>query len=232
MPDGTDTGDIPGDVTWMSYAELGRLRGISAASAKRLSNRRRWAKQPGNDGTTRVAVPTVEAIARETDPGDIAGDVSRLLTEANIRADEAHRRADVAVALADRTLAQLAEANTRANEAEKALIGERHRADQAETELVAARIAQSEAEADATELRSSVTRAELAGATAAERARQVETEASELRVRLEAAEAAVASAEHDKASAALVAEELAKQAAERKARGRWTRLRAAWRGRE
>jgi|SRR5690348_18336239 hypothetical protein len=105
MPDGPDTGDIPGDVTWMSYAELGRSRGISAASAKRLSNRRRWAKRAGNDGTTRVAVPAAEAIPRETDAGDISRDTSRLIAEANARAD-------TAMALADRTLIQLAEAHT------------------------------------------------------------------------------------------------------------------------
>jgi hypothetical protein len=116
MPDWTDAGDIPGDVTWMGYAELGRLRGISAASAKRLSNRRRWAKRAGNDGTTRVAVPAAEAIPRETDAGgDVSGDMSHLLARAERaeeRADEANKRADVAVALADRTLAQLAEAHT------------------------------------------------------------------------------------------------------------------------
>jgi hypothetical protein len=42
-------------VTWMSYVELGRARGTSAASAKRYANRQRWRKQPGN-GTVRVAV--------------------------------------------------------------------------------------------------------------------------------------------------------------------------------
>jgi hypothetical protein len=113
--DGTDPRDIPGDVTWMSYAELGQLRGISAASAKRLSNRRRWAKRVGNDGTSRVAVPAAEAEPRETDTRDVPGDVSHLIARAERaeeRADEANKRADVAVALADRTLAQLAEANT------------------------------------------------------------------------------------------------------------------------
>src|SRR5689334_24861366 len=98
-------GDAPGDVTWMSYAELGRLRGISAASAKRLSNRRRWRKQAGNDGTTRVAVPAAEAVPRETDAGELCGDTSRLIAQANARAA-------TAMALADRTLIQLAEAHT------------------------------------------------------------------------------------------------------------------------
>jgi hypothetical protein len=104
MSDRTDAFDIPGDVTWMSYAELGRSRGISTASAKRLSDRRRWSKQAGNDGTTRVAVPVAEAVARETDAGDISRDASRLIAEANARAD-------AAIALADRTLTQLAEAH-------------------------------------------------------------------------------------------------------------------------
>jgi hypothetical protein len=62
----------------MSYAELGRSRGISAASAKRLSNRRRWRKQSGNDGTTRVAVPIAEAVPREIAPGDVSGDVPSI----------------------------------------------------------------------------------------------------------------------------------------------------------
>lgn len=171
MRDGTDAGDIPGDVTWMSYAELGQARGISAASAKRLSNRRRWSKRAGNDGTTRVAVPAAEALPRETAPGDVArdvpGDVSHLVQEANARADEANRRADVAIALADRTLVQLGEATARgdqaearAGQAERDLAAERARADRAElaldraeSELEAAQAAQVQAEAAIEELR-------------------------------------------------------------------------------
>lgn len=167
MRDGTGAGDIPGDVTWMSYAELGVARGISAASAKRLSNRRRWPKRAGNDGTTRVAVPATEAIPRETAPGDVPGDMSHLVQEANARADEANRRADVAIALADRTLTQLGEATdraeraeARAGQAERDLAAERARADQAELaqdrlegELEAAQVAQAQAEAAAEELR-------------------------------------------------------------------------------
>ena len=65
--------DGPETVTWMSYAELGRLRGTSAASAKRFANRKRWRKQPGNDGTVRVAVPPGGTVPRETirvEPGE------------------------------------------------------------------------------------------------------------------------------------------------------------------
>jgi hypothetical protein len=46
-----------------------------------------------------------------------------------MRADMAEARVDQAIALADRTLAQLADANTRADRAEQTLAGERQRAD-------------------------------------------------------------------------------------------------------
>jgi len=55
-------------VRWMSYAELGQARGASAATARRMANRKRWKKQPGNDGTMRVAVPSGLAVPRETPP--------------------------------------------------------------------------------------------------------------------------------------------------------------------
>ena len=48
----------------MTYAEIATARGISAKSAERLVRRRRWPKQPGNDGAVRVLVP-----AAETQPG-------------------------------------------------------------------------------------------------------------------------------------------------------------------
>jgi hypothetical protein len=44
------------------------------------------------------------------------------------------------------------------------------------------------------------------------------------------AEERAKNAEHDRAAAVLVAEELARQAGERKARGRWRRAWDGWRG--
>lgn len=41
----------------MTYAELAAVRGISPASAKRLTQRHRWGRQMGNDGVVRVTVP-------------------------------------------------------------------------------------------------------------------------------------------------------------------------------
>lgn len=41
----------------MTYAELAQARGISLASARRLSRRHRWPRQVGNDGVVRILVP-------------------------------------------------------------------------------------------------------------------------------------------------------------------------------
>jgi hypothetical protein len=47
---------------WLTYDELAKVRGIKRIGAVRLAQRQRWRRQPGNDGKTRVWVPT-EALA-------------------------------------------------------------------------------------------------------------------------------------------------------------------------
>src|SRR5689334_10885686 len=50
--------DIPEDrEVWMSYTEAARALGIDVGSVKKRARRRGWRRQPGNDGTTRIAVP-------------------------------------------------------------------------------------------------------------------------------------------------------------------------------
>jgi chromosome segregation ATPase len=225
---------------WMSYAELGRLRGISAASAKRLSNRRRWVKRSGNDGTTRVAVPAAEAVSRETASGDVSGDMSlaikpleaavaalrEQLEHANQRADEAHRRADAAdtdrgaaVALADQSVTLLTEAVARADRAEQARDAECGLADALRERILemqsrVARVAEVEAERDL--LRGEAEAAQIAQAA-------VEADATELRDQLNQTRA--------QAEAALQEAVVLKAAADAAGRGgRWARLRRAWRG--
>src|SRR3954453_23663572 len=72
MPPGTMAGHM--ETRLLTYAELGSALGITAASAKRLSNRRKWAKTVGNDGLSRVFVPVdklkVERPTPEDDPRD------------------------------------------------------------------------------------------------------------------------------------------------------------------
>jgi hypothetical protein len=178
----SDQGDDRDDVRWMTYAELGRVRGISTASATRLAFRRKWQRQGGNDGTARVAVPVSEAHRQpertHDDRDDDRGDVKRLIMalEAAISASGERAKADAetiemqaALIVAERNRAD-AEAG-RADRAEAARGAAIALADQtvallkdavdraqqlareAGRSVEAAQMAQAEAEADAAELR-------------------------------------------------------------------------------
>jgi hypothetical protein len=117
---------------WMTKAELARVRGISIASAYRLIRRQGWRRQPGNDGKIRALVPSDWVEPREADqrdsqtdrlmtkPSDTDGFV-RLIEAAIVRADEANKRADAALVLVDRTVAELADAGERADRLERDL---------------------------------------------------------------------------------------------------------------
>ena len=59
---GWDMGeDGSGGVVRLTYAELAARLGIKPASARKLAQRRRWARAMGNDGLARVVVPMEEA---------------------------------------------------------------------------------------------------------------------------------------------------------------------------
>lgn len=64
------------DTVWLTYDELADRLGIARESARTLVKRKRWARQPGNDGKSRIGVPTealptrdIVAPAPQTDPG-------------------------------------------------------------------------------------------------------------------------------------------------------------------
>jgi hypothetical protein len=66
MDDGADvsgehSGQSPGEQSpegrWLTYDELGRIRGIGRESAVKLVQRKRWRRIPGNDGVARILVP-------------------------------------------------------------------------------------------------------------------------------------------------------------------------------
>src|SRR6478672_3146109 len=93
----------------MSYAQLAEIRGISKKAAQRLTLRHQWRRQPANDGGVLILVPD-DAVTPGRQTGRHNGvsdgpDVVALLEDAN-------RRADAALAVADRALAELADANT------------------------------------------------------------------------------------------------------------------------
>jgi len=59
----------------LTYGELAKARGITLAAARRMTLRRKWPKQVGNDGLTRVSVPA-SALTRAESDGTGAGTVN------------------------------------------------------------------------------------------------------------------------------------------------------------
>jgi chromosome segregation ATPase len=167
-------GDDGPAIRWMSYAELGSVRGITIASAKRLTIRRRWRRQAGNDGTTRVAVPLEETAPRtgkaSTAKDDVAALISRLelaLSALREQLECERSRADEATEATRQMAVQLAETNSQLNKLqaaaemaalvrdslERALRAEEVANAEAELMLAAERAAKDMAEADASTLR-------------------------------------------------------------------------------
>ena len=58
-------------VEWLTYDELADRLGIGRESARTLVKRKRWARQPGNDGRARIGVPLEEIPAGGASPGAI-----------------------------------------------------------------------------------------------------------------------------------------------------------------
>ena len=282
--------------TWLTYAQAGELLGLSPEAVRHRARRNNWRTQPGNDGRTLVMISAEDITDARSKPPVHTDDrapvrangVDEEIARANARADrgderaeEAAKRADVAVALADRTLVQLAEERQRtealrerldalhhdltaaeiaATEARAALDAARQQATDAQA---AAEAAQTRADAADTDRRAAEARADRA----AKRAEHLDGEAQTLRANLDKlrdgqtlmaethardlaeairrAEDAVEETirqrmdrlEHDRATSVAIADEAVKAAeqlrqaeTERKGRGRWSRLRGAWRG--
>ena len=149
--------------------------------------------------------------------GDVPGDMPQL-AEATARADEANKRADAAIAVADRALAQLSDAVARADRAEAVASSERQRAEMLQTAI--------------DELRARQTLIAETHAKDLAAARQHAQDAAEEIIRQQ-----VERLEDDRARSVAIADEAVRAAeqlrqaeTERKGRGRWARLRAAWRG--
>jgi chromosome segregation ATPase len=198
--DGGDDGD---GGRWLTYAQLAEMRAITRKAAIRMTQRRRWRRQPGNDGTALVLVPEADltsrqAPSRQTPRQDGSDDtlgtsgLEAALAVLEGALGEANKRAEAAQALAERTLAELPDARSRVNAADADRRAAEARADRAEQ------------------------------AIAGERAR-----ADALRERLDDATAELHAAQ-EAATEALSLVQHAERA--RRARGRLRRAWAAWRG--
>ena len=113
----------------LTYSELAARRGISVASARRWALRRRWPKQIGNDGLSRVIVPVDALTTDGADAGSGGGPIA--LSEAAVEAVAAATAARVAEGTAD-ALRALGDAVAALG---VQLIRERDRADRAEARV-------------------------------------------------------------------------------------------------
>jgi chromosome segregation ATPase len=115
-----------------------------AGHPAKLVTRHRWRRQKDNRGVLRILVPTDWATSKDkgtdraTDTApDLGTDRNERIAQAEARVDEANKRADVAMALADRALAQLADAAERGDRLERDLVAALSAADAARAEAQA-----------------------------------------------------------------------------------------------
>lgn len=198
---------------WLSYAGLGRIRGIGRESAKKLALRERWRRIPGNDGTTRVLVPREWLKPARQSPVERTRELSREDTHATNALDSAFA---TALTAKDGEIAAL-RAVIDAKDGELAAV--RGQIDGFRGRVVALEAERDRALADLQAMLPARSEAESLG-------KRLEAE----RDRVEQAETALERAHAQTKEACRVAEELRQEIDARKARGRWARLRAAWRG--
>jgi hypothetical protein len=195
----------------LTYAQLGARLGISAEAARTLTRRRGWRRiAPNRKGAPTIVALTADDLEGEqwrteedrSPPDNVAVSPEPEADSAGQRISEAERRADEANARADAALALADRIGAQLADA-----GER-------TDRAMSLLADAETVLKAERARADGLRDKLIGSQA------------ELTLALAAAERARADArEAQKRTEALEQVEDARQA-----RGRWARLRAAWRG--
>jgi chromosome segregation ATPase len=214
------SGDRSGEGRWLTYDELGRIRGIGRESAVKLVQRKRWRRIPGNDGVARALVPDDWLTPVKTDIGEHSPEQSGEHSpevhafETALAAIEAAHASEVAVLKDQIASAEQARAGMRAmleqfadqlRDVDQIIKADRARSD--------ALLADAQARADRTE-------ASIVG----ERSR-----ADALRDRLDSLQHDLDTANAAAQQAAEAAEALRAAEAKRKARGLLARLRAAMR---
>jgi hypothetical protein len=130
-----------GEGRWVTYDELGRIRGIGRESAGKLAQRKRWRRIPGNDGVARVCVPPdwltpAKEPSGEHSPGHsrepspkfvlVLSKLHEAITSVTRALERSEARADAAVTRADGLRDAITVLEAKLATAE----GERERADQ------------------------------------------------------------------------------------------------------
>src|SRR6516165_4024916 len=135
------------DGQWMTYGEAAVRLGVTPEAVRRRAFRSKWARQPGNDGRTRVRVPDDAPVTRS--PTALPDTPARVLA---LEAHIATLKTDI-----ERLTAELAGERTgRQADQEQQLAAERAAADRAAAELVElarrlAQIAETQAAAESAE---------------------------------------------------------------------------------
>jgi hypothetical protein len=188
---GEGSGEPSGEGRWLTYDDLGRVRGIGRESAVKLAQRKRWRRVPGNDGIARVLVPPEWlTLAKEPSPEvspepspDSSPDISSIISGfetalATLREAHAseiatlkddHERFVAALRDEHGRLIAVVETTAKAltERMEQTLAGEQGRADRAEQALAGER-----GRADVLRDRIDTLQAEMTGLRRAEAERQ------------------------------------------------------------
>lgn len=218
------------DAQWMTFAELAAARGISRDSAIALVRRKRWRRQRDNRGHTLALVPNDGPELRRAIPviqGDHPPD-NRGVTPFHAQALAALE--DALTALREAKDGEIATLRDVVDGMRSIVVRAEDRATRADNRATEAEVRVVNLEADLQEKNAQL-------ADAAERADRLERDLAAARIIAQAAQRdaqeAVETVEQARAEArtAQEAAEALRQADQaRKARGRWARLRAAWRG--
>lgn len=106
------------DGRWLTYGELAEVRGISKASATRMSFRHKWRRQAGNDGLVRVFVPAsaLHDKPHGSDMERMTEAIDDAITAFREQVDMERQRANAAEARADRAEARADRAEAKADE--------------------------------------------------------------------------------------------------------------------
>jgi hypothetical protein len=202
------------DGVWMTYAQLAASRGVKRIAAVRIVQRHKWRKQAGNDGQVRVLVPHDMTGPSPRLPQHVAGYVTGDVTATPVTVTSEVET--VLAALREAHAGEIERLNTRLD----ALIAG-HRG---EIVAIEAKLAAAEARAaEVEQLRAAIETEHTHGA-------DLEARIAGLHGLLADAEHRLVDAERGRTTALEQLDTMDRAETARRGKGRWARLRAAWRG--
>jgi hypothetical protein len=224
------------DDRWLTYDELAGARGTSRDAAIRWVQRHNLRRQPGNDGRVRVSVPpsALGAAPRQAHPRTDTPDAppaaafqAALDAIREAHAAEIERLAGIHGAETGRLTGELAAERSRVD----ALIaGHRGEITAIEAKLTAETARAEAGAAEVAQLRAAIGQAEARLEAEHTHGADLEARIAGLHDLLADAEHRLVDAERGRTTALEQLDAMDRAETERRGKGRWARLRAAWRG--